>query len=213
MNLKAYFTEIWQEKDWWKAVLLTGLISLIPLVGWIYLLGWLYEIFSWNHTPKGTRLPFKPTLSIFLNGLALTIRAIICFLPFAVLILILFGMNELFEMMTSGWLETLFRNLFDFLIRLSVFVGILTILLVFPVLVISQSKKRGFADFFNFNHLMKSISQNLPMLSTFFVLAVMSVFIGSLGGSFFMIGFIFTVPFAAAFYGNALGDLNLVTVE
>lgn len=213
MNLKAYFTEIWQEKDWLKAILLTGLISLIPLFGWIYLLGWLYEIFSWNHTPKGTRLPFKPTLAIFGNGIMLTIRALICFLPFVVLILILFGMKEFFDMMTHGWLETLFMNLFDFLVRLSVFVGILTILLVFPVLVISQSQKRGFADLFNFNHLMKSISQNLPMLATFFVLSVIAVFIGSLGGSFFMIGFIFTVPFAAAFYGNALGDLNLVTVE
>lgn len=213
MNLKAYFTEIWQEKNWWRAILLTGLISLIPLVGWIYVLGWLYEIFSWNHTPKGTRLPFKPTLSIFWNGLALTIRALICFIPFAMLILILSGVKELFITTTYGWLESIFVNLLDFLVRLSAFVGILTILLVFPVLVISQSQNRGLGGLFNFNHLLRSISQNLPMLSTFFVLAVISVFIGSLGGSFFMIGFIFTVPFAAAFYGNALGDLNLVTIE
>ena len=51
------------------------------------------------------------------------------------------------------------------------------------------------------------------MLVTFFVLSVLAIFIASLGGSFLMIGFIFTVPFAAAFYGNALGDLSLITVS
>ncbi len=213
MNIKSYFTEIWQEKDWWKSILLTGLISLIPILGQIYLLGWLFEIYSLNHTPKRAMLPFTPTVKIFLNGLWLAIGVLIYFIPFLILSGALGLLANFFYWTEIGWFSTLIFNLLVFIRNISFLVGILTLLLILPILIITYDQRKSIADFFRVNHILKSIAQNLQTLATFFVLSVLAIFIASLGGSFLMIGFIFTVPFAAAFYGNALSDLSLITVS
>jgi|GEM_PF-1109787 len=213
MNIKSYFTEIWQEKGWWKSILLTGLITLIPILGQIYLLGWLFEIYSLNHTPKRAMLPFTPTAKILLNGLKLAIGVLVYFIPFLILSEAIGLLANFFYWTKIGWFATLIFNLLAFIRNISFAVGILAVLLILPILIITYDQRKTIADFFRVNHILKSIAQNLQTLATFFVLSVLAIFIASLGGSFLMIGFIFTVPFAAAFYGNALGDLSLITVS
>lgn len=213
MNIKSYFTEIWQEKGWWKSILLTGLITLIPILGQIYLLGWLFEIYSLNHTPKRAMLPFTPTAKILLNGLKLAIGVLVYFIPFLILSGVIGLLANFFYWTKIGWFATLIFNLLAFIRNISFAVGILAVLLILPILIITYDQRKTIADFFCVNHILKSIAQNLQTLATFFVLSVLAIFIASLGGSFLMIGFIFTVPFAAAFYGNALGDLSLITVS
>ena len=213
MNVKSYFTEIWQEKYWWKSILLTGIIAVIPIVGWIYLLGWLFEIYRWNRTPKGTHLPFLPTFEIFKNGLFLAIGLFIYAVPFLLLAALISGLRGFLSLAGINWLTILFINLFAFLVKLTLLVGILALMFVFPTLVITYERNTHIADLFKINRVVNSVTQNIQTLSTFFVLSILAVFLGSIGGSFFMIGFIFTVPFATAFYANALGDLNLITVE
>ncbi len=213
MNIKSYFTEIWQEKYWWKSILLTGIIAMIPIVGWIYLLGWLFEIYRWNHTPKGTHLPFLPTFDIFKNGLFLTIGLLIYAIPFLLLAAMISGLRGVFTLADVNWLTDLLVKLFSFLVKLTLLTGILAVMFVLPALIIVYEQNTQIGDFFKINQIIKSVTQNIQTLSTFFVLSILAVFIGSIGGSFLMIGFIFTVPFAAAFYANALGDLNLITVS
>ena len=213
MNIKSYFTEIWQEKGWWKSILLTGLITLIPILGQIYLLGWLFEIYSLNHTPKRAMLPFTPTAKILLNGLKLAIGVLVYFIPFLILSEAIGLLANFFYWTKIGWFATLIFNLLAFIRNISFAVGILAVLLILPILIITYDQRKTIADFFRVNHILKSIAQNLQTLATFFVLSVLAIFIASLGGSFLMIGFIFTIPFAAAFYGNALGDLSLITVS
>ena len=213
MNIKSYFTEIWQEKGWWTSILLTGLITLIPILGQLYLLGWLFEIYSLNHTPKRAMLPFTPTAKILLNGLKLAIGVLVYFIPFLILSEAIGLLANFFYWTKIGWFATLIFNLLAFIRNISFAVGILAVLLILPILIITYDQRKTIADFFRVNHILKSIAQNLQTLATFFVLSVLAIFIASLGGSFLMIGFIFTVPFAAAFYGNALGDLSLITVS
>lgn len=213
MNIKSYFTEIWQEPYWWKSILLTGIIALIPFVGWIYLLGWMFEIYRWNHTPKRTQLPFQPTFEIFKNGLFITIGLLIYAIPFLLLAAMIFGLRSAFTIVDLNWLTILLVRLFSILINLTILTGVLALMFILPALIIAYDRNSKISDFLKVNEIIKSVTQNIQALSTFFVLSILAVFIGSIGGSFFMIGFIFTVPFAAAFYANALGDLNLITVS
>ena len=125
MNIKSYFTEIWQEKGWWKSILLTGLITLIPILGQIYLLGWLFEIYSLNHTPKRAMLPFTPTAKILLNGLKLAIGVLVYFIPFLILSEAIGLLANFFYWTKIGWFATLIFNLLAFIRNISFAVGIL----------------------------------------------------------------------------------------
>ena len=114
MNIKSYFTEIWQEKGWWKSILLTGLITLIPILGQIYLLGWLFEIYSLNHTPKRAMLPFTPTAKILLNGLKLAIGVLVYFISFLIFSGVIGLLANFFYWTKIGWFATLIFNLLAF---------------------------------------------------------------------------------------------------
>lgn len=213
MNIKQYFEEIWQQQDWWKAILLTGLIALIPVVGQIYLIGWFYQIFSWNYATDRMRLPFLPSRDTLRHGFMLTLGIIFYFLLFIVIAAVFTVMKMVFAMIPLPWLVSIASSIFDFLHSLTLFIGSLAVMFIFPTLVIAYDREHSLKDLFNFNGIYRAVTQNLSSLATFFVIAILSVFISSLGASFFGIGVIFTVPFATAFFANALADIHLITVS
>ena len=44
MDFGKAFTYQFEAEDWWKKLLLTGLIALIPVVGMLYVIGWMMEV-------------------------------------------------------------------------------------------------------------------------------------------------------------------------
>jgi hypothetical protein len=44
MNFGQAFSYPFQDSEWFKKIIISGLISLIPVIGWLYLYGWMLEI-------------------------------------------------------------------------------------------------------------------------------------------------------------------------
>jgi hypothetical protein len=53
MDFGLPFSFPFQDQNWFKKLVIAGLISLIPIIGWLYLLGWGLEITKQviNHEP------------------------------------------------------------------------------------------------------------------------------------------------------------------
>jgi hypothetical protein len=83
MDIGRAFTFITEEEDWWRKVLIGGLISLIPIVGQLYLTGYVTQVLK--NTIEGRELPLPEVTEDFgdklLKGLMVVIIAFILFLP------------------------------------------------------------------------------------------------------------------------------------
>ena len=87
MDIGRSFTYITEDQEWWKKVLIGGLLSLIPIVGQFYLMG--YVLATLKNVIDGREIPLPEPLEDFgdklIKGLMLAVITFIYFLPLTIL--------------------------------------------------------------------------------------------------------------------------------
>jgi uncharacterized membrane protein len=87
MDLARSFSYVTEDQEWWKKILLGGVISLIPIVGQIYLMG--YALEALKNIIAGREVPLPEVTEDFggklLNGLLLSVIVFIYYLPVTVI--------------------------------------------------------------------------------------------------------------------------------
>jgi len=85
MNYSLAFSFVKDEKDWILKLLVSGLISLIPVIGQLYLVGWLFEIARRVAAHETVLLPDVSFSSFIKSGFKLTIITFVYMLPSTIL--------------------------------------------------------------------------------------------------------------------------------
>ena len=87
MDIGRSFTYVMEDEEWWKKVLIGGLLSLIPVVGPLYMLGYVLQVIQ--NIIAGQETPLPEVMEDFggriVKGLMLGIIAFIYMLPFIVI--------------------------------------------------------------------------------------------------------------------------------
>jgi len=87
MDIGRSFSYITEDEDWWKQVLIGGLLTLIPVIGPFYALG--YMVQAVKNVIEGRELPLPDALEDFgdklLKGLLLAVIMLIYALPLIVI--------------------------------------------------------------------------------------------------------------------------------
>lgn len=87
MDIGRAFSYLTEDQDWWKKVLIGGLLSLIPIVGPFYALGYVIE--AMKNVIDRRETPLPEVLENFggklVKGIMLSIVIFIYFLPFIII--------------------------------------------------------------------------------------------------------------------------------
>lgn len=207
MDFTRAITYVFSEKDWWKKILITGLIGIIPFVGLIYLLGWLMEIVANVRNNSFVKLPEKPTFSIFKNGVKLTVALIVHFIPLLIVYLFSSILYRVWAALFGGFVERAGLQLITFVVDVVEFFYIFLILLVLPVIIYELLRKNALRDTFDFKGTYRTIRYNTNVYFQLLVAAILTLIVAGVGISLFYIGVIFTLPFGVAVYSYLVGDV------
>lgn len=207
MDFTRAITYVFSEKDWWKKILITGLIGIIPFVGLIYLLGWMMEIVANVRNNSFVRLPEKPTFSIFRNGLKMTVSLLVHLIPMLIVYLFSSILYRVWAGLFGGFIERAGLQLITFVVDIVEFFYIFLILLVLPVIIYKLLRKNALRDTFDFKGTYRTIRYNTDVYFQLLVAAILSLIVAGVGISLFYIGMIFTLPFGVAVYSYLVGDV------
>jgi hypothetical protein len=87
MDIGRSFSYITEDEDWWKQVLIGGLLTLIPVIGPLYGMGYMVQVIK--NVIEGREVPLPDALEDFgdklLKGLILTVIMFIYALPIIVI--------------------------------------------------------------------------------------------------------------------------------
>jgi len=88
MDIGRAFTYLTEDQEWWKKILILGLISLIPVAGQLYVLGYVLTVLK--NVIQGQEVPLPPAVDDFggriVKGLMIGIIIFIYVLPVGVLV-------------------------------------------------------------------------------------------------------------------------------
>ena len=88
MDVGRSFAYVLEDEEWWKKILIGGLLSLIPIVGQFYVLGYVLEAIK--NVIDGREVPLPEVLENFggriVKGLLLSVIALVYALPIIILV-------------------------------------------------------------------------------------------------------------------------------
>jgi hypothetical protein len=208
MDLGKAFSYQFETEDWWKVLLLTGLIALIPVVGFIYIYGWMMEIagrFAKASNGGHVELPgvdfggfLEKGFKGFVVGLIYSLPALIVAIPLAIILPVAVSTMDdptaviLIASICCGGLAVL----------LSIAGGLLT----YPAIVEVQLKdtiKAGL-DFKRMFAIFKAAI--VPFLISIVAMAIVSPILSSLGALLCGFGVLLTVPYSISLMGYFVGN-------
>lgn len=203
MNIGLAFTYQFEDEEWIKKLLLTGLIALIPIVGQIYIFGWMMEIaerFATGSTEELPDIDFGKFLGKGFSGyiatLVYAIPGFIVMLPGIIASMFTFSAGE--------DAATIIMLAMFCCFGLGALVSVATSLLSFPAIVEVQMKdlKSGFQIKRMFAIFKGAIG---AYLISIVILALAVPIISSLGAIACGIGVIVTLPYSISLQGALLG--------
>lgn len=210
MDFSTAFTYQFKDEVWWKKLLLTGLIALIPIVGAFYMIGWTMEIagrFAKAHGGEEVELPEIDFGQFIVKGLLGALVSIIYAIP-VVLFLIPIAIAAFATADSNAASSNTIMIITSLCCGgLALLVAIFTGFLSFVAIVELQLKdfkaafnfKRNFAIFKN-----AIVNYLLVLAVDVLVMPILSM----LGGLACGLGVLFTVPYSASILGSFLGQAH-----
>jgi len=208
MDFGLAFTYQFKDAVWWKKLLLTGLITLIPIVGLFYLIGWTMEIagrFAKAHGSEEIELPEINFGQFIVKGLLGAVVVFVYSLPVLIFLIPIAIAGFLTADSGAGGSELIMIITSLCCGGLALLVGIFTGFLSYVAIVELQLKdfKAAFNFKRNFGILKNALVPYLLVLATeAFVMPILS----SLGGLVCIVGALFTGPYSASILASFLGQ-------
>jgi len=208
MDFGKAFSYQFETEDWWKKLLITGLITLIPVVGVLYALGWMMEIssrFAKSPTGANVELPdvdFGTFIGKGFQGVVVTlvysVPALIVMLPLAIILPV--SVNVMDDPTAIVVISGICCG------GLGILLSIAGGLLAYPAIVEIQVKD-GLKAGLNFKHIFAIFKGAIvPFLLSILVIAVVSPILLSLGALLCGLGALLTVPYSFSLMGYFLGN-------
>lgn len=206
MDFTRAVTFVFSERDWWKKILITGLIGVIPFVGVIYLMGWMMEVVDRVKGNAAEKLPVRPTFAIFKNGVKLLAGVLIYLIPMMVLFSV-FGVFKYFwQVIFDGFLENAGVQMFNLIVNIAEFIYVFLILFVLPGIIYKLIRRNSLRDTFDFKGVFQAVRNNSQTYFQLLVAAVICLIVAGVGISLLYVGVIFTMPLGLAIYSYVVGD-------
>lgn len=210
MDFVQAFTFPFQDQDWIKKLAITGLISLIPIVGWIAVLGWSLEVARRVIRSEAPVLPdwsnFGGNFSLGIKGtvisVVLSIPLIVLYLPVGVLPL-LFDENEVATVLTivsicTGCLALLYS---------------LVVMFTLPAAFGQLAATGSLAEAFKVGRLL-SLIRSAPAAHLIVILGLLvSGIVSGLGVIACVIGVLFTLAYSFAANGHLYGQAHVAAAR
>lgn len=211
MKYSEAFTYVFDDSNWFKKILIAGLISLIPIVGQLYLLGWMIEI---ARRVKAGRENILPTthFGYFLTlGLKAFLVSLVYSIPLILANIFLRTMGgAAVSSETSDTVSFFFMSMSCFGSFFSLLFGIIAAVgSLYGYCRLAETDEISAA--INISNAWATIKANWQLYLIVFLLEIVTTIIGSLGGVI-CIGVILTAPYAIAIDGHLIGQLNLNAV-
>ena len=213
MKFADAFTFVFQDQDWFKKIIIPGLIGvLIPIVGQILLLGWALKVTLNVIRRNPNPLPEMEFGEDFSRGFKATVVAIvysipliIFYLPILILTIAAGNSNE----KSLGIVVVIAAMCFGFLMLLYAIVMGLMLPAAYARVAVEDSIGAGLA----FREIFKMVKDNLVVYLLVLVGGIAASFISSLGSIACMVGIFVTVPYSFAILGHLYGQAYLETKE
>ena len=208
MNFSLGFGYIFQDKEWFKKLVLPGLVMLIPIVGWLVTLGWALRVTK--NVISGIEEPL-PDLDFggdILRGLFAFLISFIYSLPVSALS----TLTGWFANWNSGNFNLI--GLFAALVGLAAFIlGLVTSFFSLPAIA-NYIAKDDFAAAFRLGEVFGLIKANfggwlLVALGTLLAVGL----IAPLGTIACVIGIVITIPYSLAVMGHLMGQAYVKTQD
>ncbi len=208
MEFGKAFSYQFAAEDWWKKLLITGLIALIPVVGIFYVIGWMLEIagrFSKARANETVELPdvdFGGFLGTgfkgFLISLIYALPAVIAVIPLAIILPV--SINTMDDPTVVMAIAGVCCG------GLSILLSIAGGLLAYPAMVevqLAGNLKAGL----NFKRVFAIFKGAIvPYLLSILAMVIITPILSSLGGLLCGFGVLLTVPYSLSLTGYFLGS-------
>ncbi len=206
MDFGLAFSYPFQDKDWIQKILLTGVISLIPIVGQIAVLGWLIEITARVIRGESDPMPkWEDFGGLFMSGLKAFALGFIFGLP---LMIIAFPAAIIDTLVDSESAAVVFSLLLACLSCLSIIYG-LALAFIIPAAYGELAATGSLASALNIGTLIERI-RKAPAA---YLLAFLGIFVASFLAGFGVIlcfvGVLFTGAYAYAVEAHLFGQAYL----
>lgn len=213
MKFADAFTFVFQDPDWFKKIIIPGLIGLlIPIVGQIFLLGWALKVtlnVIRNNPSPLPEMEFGADLGrgfkAWVVGLVYSIPMLIFYLPIFILSVVAGESNE----QSLAIVVVIAGICFGFLMLLYGIVMGLMLPAAYAKVAVEDSIGAGLA----FGEIFKMVKNNLVPYLLILVGTLAASFIASLGSIACGIGILVTVPYSFAIMGHLYGQGYLEAKE
>ncbi len=213
MKFADAFTFVFQDPDWFKKIIIPGLIGLlIPIVGQIFLLGWALKVtlnVIRNNPSPLPEMEFGADLGrgfkAWVVGLVYSIPMLIFYLPIFILSVVAGESNE----QSLAIVVAIAGICFGFLMLLYGLVMGLMLPAAYAKVAVEDSIGAGLA----FGEIFKMVKNNLVTYLLILVGTLAASFIASLGSIACGIGILVTVPYSFAIMGHLYGQGYLEAKE
>jgi hypothetical protein len=208
MDFGLAFSYQFKDEVWWKKLLLTGLITLIPIVGAFYLIGWTMEIagrFAKAHSGEEVEIAEIDFGKFIVKGLLGAVVSFVYAIPVLIFVLPIIIVSFITADSGLGGPEWIILVTSLCCGGLALLAGIFTGFLSFVAIVELQLKdfKAAFNFKRNFSILKNAI---VPYLLVLAVYIIVTPILSMLGGIACGLGVLFTVPYSASIFGCFLAQ-------
>jgi hypothetical protein len=208
MNLTRAFSFVFDDPDWWKIILVIGLLQFIPIIGQIALIGCLLQtaraVAQGNSQPLPRLNQLGTVLSEGIYGLLI---AIVYYLPILAIVCIL-SCILVAIIVASGNNDPQPGIFFGLLLCLNLIL-IPLILITQLLLIIGNSRyvQTGSVEAaLQLGEVFTLLRRNPAEWLVLWLLSIVCNFVGGLGSIIFVVGSLFTTVYAALVFGHLLGQ-------
>jgi hypothetical protein len=206
MDFVKAFTFPFEDKDWIKKLAITGVISIIPIVGTIAVLGWTLEV---ARRVIRSEVPVLPDWSNFAGNFTLGLKATVVGIVLAIpLIVVYLPLGVLSFFSDQDWFATASTVVSICTACLALFYA-LVVMFIGPAAFGQLAATDSLAEAFKVGRLL-SLIRAAPAAHLIVILGLLvSGIVAPLGAIACLIGVLFTIAYSGAANGHLYGQAHV----